>query len=647
MEAGWVSRVWTYQEIKLATDAVVVTEAGFVRFADIVNTLRSKAHSEVGEGYDSTQMGRFPSLFRTYFRLQRNDTVGVTLPDIAIGCGYRNAFDKLDYARSVFPTLGLEWRFGDTIEEAMRKIYEAQKYHATRLIFFHGPPRASYPGWAPAVFPGLVDSKSAAAGTWKLRGMAGEWLTSKVNKIVPSKPGCTILELDNGQSPGSYSLCYISEATKAESPKSIEIFEEAVRKGTAYVLSDEPLVPQKPYARVGLLVEKFTEPSKPEGWVCFTLAIGETTEPYKVEKQEWLLLHENPATDKGKQDSELNYLLERSSQHAPSGYRAENRLHVAAQEGDNDTIASILNSPEYIDFAAQDSRGWTALHYAAAGGHTAAVRTLATNRACLTIPTLNGETPLVLAVDNGHLDTVCELVKAGADVNDSRPKIVSPLVTAARRGNIEMVRLLLRFEADVSLPDGWMGSTPLMSAIPGSGEARDENLAILAEFINAGADMNAFGGPGVSAIAFAVFQRNVAAARMLLAHKADPEGNRALLSPLQDAIDERDVAMVEALLEYGAQVDGPGSEKRFRDGWTPMMWAAAVGDVPIGRLLRDKSSHLLYAVGGKEKWTALHVAAVKGNRFFFKWILEESKKSKYKWDEVDFKTAWQLRTWDT
>ena len=612
-----------------------------MRFADLVNTLRSKAHAEVGDGYDACSVGRFPSLFRTFFRLQRHDHLGVSLPDIAIGCGYRDAFDTLDYARAVFPTLGLTWRFGDSSEDAMKKVYEAQKHHATRLVLFHGPPRALYPGWAPAVFPGMTDSKIADAGVWKLRGMAREWLTHKVNAIVPSKPGCLILELDNGQSPGAYSVCHVSDATAKQSPKSIEIFEEAVRNSTAYLLTDERLVPQQHIARVGLMVEKFTEPSSSEGWVCFTLAIGETEEPYRAEKQEWLLLHENPAKEKGKEESELNYVLERSSQPEPAGFCAEDPLLSAAQKGDSATIASILAGPGYVVADVQDSRGWTALHYAAAAGHAAVIQVLATHNVCLAMGTVNGETPLVLAAENGHTDAVCELVDAGADVNDFAPKGPTPLVAAARRGDPEMVNLLLALGANPSLRDGLIGTTPLMAAIPDQSQPQEASLQILEQLIDAGADFSAVVTPGMCALSMAVFQGNVGSARMLLARGASPDGNPNLLSPLQKAIDERDVKMVEVLLEHRVQVSGPGA--RFRDGWTPIMWAAAVDDVAIGRLLYKHDPALLYAVGGKENWTILHVAAVKGNHFFFKWVLEESKDSGHVWDEIDYqgKTAFE------
>ncbi|RYP41098.1 hypothetical protein DL767_001259 [Monosporascus sp. MG133] len=640
----WLTRVWTYQEIKLATNAIVANNAGFVRFAEIVDTLRSKAHDEVGEGYDTHQEAQFPSMFRTFHRLQRNDQLGVSLPDIAIGCGYREAHEKLDYARSIFPTLGMPWRFGDNIEDAMKKVYEAQKRHAMRLVLYHGPPRASYPGWAPAVFPGLVDSKVITPGTWKLRGMSREWLTSKVKSIVPSKPGCVILELDNQLEPGAYSACNISPAMERQSPKSVELFREAVKNGTAYLLSDEPLIPKRHSARVGLLVEKFTKSPGNEAWVCLTLAIGETEPSYRYERQNWLLLHENPASDTGKQSSELNYLLERSPEPAPSGFQMESRLHAAARDGDITALQSITNSPGYVDINPQDSRGWTPLHYAAAAGQVLSIRALVSHGANLAIPTRNDETPLVLAVDNAHQDAVCELVDAGADANAfAPPRGPSPLVTATRKDNIEMVRLLLLLGADPSLEDGY-NITPLMSAAYLGRGGTD--LEVLRELIDAEAHVDAIVESGLTALEAAVRGGNVPAARALLAHGAEPNGrNPALESPLQHAIEARDAEMVAALLDYGAEVGGPGA--RFKSGWTAMMCAAEAGDVPIGRLLKSRKADM-FATAGKEKWTPLHVAAVKGNKLFFKWLVEEGQKEGHPWSERDYKgrTAFQVKKGD-
>ncbi|KAF2744897.1 hypothetical protein M011DRAFT_407543, partial [Sporormia fimetaria CBS 119925] len=252
----WMTRMWTYQEIKLATNAIIATKSGFVGFSTIVNSLKSLALEEAGQTWDEDAAGKYPSLARTFFRLQRDDDLGITLPDVAIGCGYREAWDRLDYARAVFPTLGIEWRTKYDTQEAMRVLYKTQKHHATRLCLFHGPPRASLPGWAPAVFNGLVDSKVIEPGKWESRGMRRTWLTTKVKSIIPSKPDRLVLALESDFDEQALTVGFISEQTLKESPESVKAFKTAVAQGNAYLLADESLVPPRRFSRIGLLVER-------------------------------------------------------------------------------------------------------------------------------------------------------------------------------------------------------------------------------------------------------------------------------------------------------------------------------------------------------------------------------------------------------
>jgi len=355
-----LTRVWTYQKIKLATNSVVATKAGFVPFSEIVRVLGQRAHAEVGNDFKSDGVGKFPSLYRTMVGLQRDDIAGVSLPDIGFGCGYRKAWDSLDYARAMFPTLGIEWRVGYDLESAMQKVYERQKQHASRLMLFHGPPRAAYPGWAPAVFPGLVDGKIIEAGTWKARGLERSWLTSRVRRIVPSKPGALILELDNERNSGALCLAHVSKEAEQKSPKIVEAFRLAVSKGTAYLLSDELLFPKEHFCRVALAVERFTKASDMEAWVCMTLAIGETEETYRPERSKWLLLHENPVSDRllsGRTLSGLRWAQDVDTSVCPTSQTqvaGATELHIAAQTGEPEIIKFLLSE---TDANVVDARG--------------------------------------------------------------------------------------------------------------------------------------------------------------------------------------------------------------------------------------------------------------------------------------------------
>jgi hypothetical protein len=162
--------MWTYQEIKLATHAIVVTKQGLVNWKEIVDTLRESAELESGE-VQHYHKDKFSSLYETLGRLERNDKLGVSLPDLAYGCGCRKAGVPLDHARALFPTLGLTWKMNYSLEEAMKQIYLSQKDHATRVVLYHGPPRHYWPGWAPATFSDLVDAVILEESAWTRRGL--------------------------------------------------------------------------------------------------------------------------------------------------------------------------------------------------------------------------------------------------------------------------------------------------------------------------------------------------------------------------------------------------------------------------------------------------------------------------------------------
>ncbi|TPX12492.1 uncharacterized protein E0L32_006904 [Thyridium curvatum] len=621
----WATRVWTYQEIKLATNAVIATKAGFVGFADMVGDLESKARSEVGENYLVDAPGKYPSLCKTFRRLRLYGDDVISLPDIAIGCGYRNAWDPLDYARAMFPTLQLKWRLGDGLDDAMQKVYTAQKRHATRLALFHGPPRASWPGWAPATFPGLVDCKINTAGVWKKRGMSRKWLTSKVRRIVPSKPGCLVLELENGQDPGAYTVGFISEETQKKSPESVREFEKAVSNGSAYLLSDEPLIPKKTFSRVGLLVERFPKSPDFEAWVCLTLAVGETEETYLAEEFEWLLLHENPVSERtmsGKGASELNYQLECSSRWASPGHQGRLPLHQAAESDDVAELISALTASNVND---TDERNWMPLHCAASAGSTRAVRVLKDHGAVLNAATIDGQTPLILAVEYGHQDTVFELIEAGVDINDCTYSLASPLTAAIRRGDAEMTRLVLALGADPSQPDG-LGFLPLISAVTASelNEDEEESTELLDALLEAGAEVDGTStGMDLTALAVASRQGSVRAMSKLLDAGANPNAGGHSCPPIYFALTSRSFEAVQMLVEAGATVDG--DRVRFgKEELTPMMCAAEAGDINIGRLLLKKGAVLDATSSGLENWTALHIAVHHKNDLFAKWLTEEA-----------------------
>ncbi|KAK4665365.1 hypothetical protein QC763_401225 [Podospora pseudopauciseta] len=71
-------------------------------------------------------------------RLWSNDPAnpGVVLGfgNIVVGCTKREAGDISNNARALFPVIGLEWEHGLSIDDGMRKIYEARRHEAVKMV---------------------------------------------------------------------------------------------------------------------------------------------------------------------------------------------------------------------------------------------------------------------------------------------------------------------------------------------------------------------------------------------------------------------------------------------------------------------------------------------------------------------------------
>jgi ankyrin repeat protein len=78
---------------------------------------------------------------------------------------------------------------------------------------------------------------------------------------------------------------------------------------------------------------------------------------------------------------------------------------------------------------------------------------------------LNGWTPLMIAVAEGHVSTTSILLQSGAKPNITNSQGRSALMFAAWYGNKELVAMLLKAGADPNIvPDDREGMTALMAA---------------------------------------------------------------------------------------------------------------------------------------------------------------------------------------
>ncbi|HEY3177407.1 MAG TPA: ankyrin repeat domain-containing protein [Casimicrobiaceae bacterium] len=133
---------------------------------------------------------------------------------------------------------------------------------------------------------------------------------------------------------------------------------------------------------------------------------------------------------------------------ARNGYRATIDVLIAAKAnvnaknrvGDTPLMAAALNG--HLEIARKlraqgadlDPRGWTPLIYAATGGHDDVVTYLLDQGANINAQSPNGTTALMMAVREGRASTFDLLLRRGADVQHRNENGVSAL-DWAKRGN--------------------------------------------------------------------------------------------------------------------------------------------------------------------------------------------------------------------
>lgn len=166
---------------------------------------------------------------------------------------------------------------------------------------------------------------------------------------------------------------------------------------------------------------------------------------------------------------------------------------------------------------------------------------------------------LVIAAARRNIEVVEMLIDAGADVNGFNARGETPLSTAAVDGNDEeMVRFLLGKGADINAIVE--GSDFYNTALQASLFHGNEDISYL--LLANGARLNApIASWGSSELAYAVQTNSIRLVREVLDRGAEinlaPSDDRGYTA-LQAAARHSDMAMVQLLLENGADVNAPG-----------------------------------------------------------------------------------------
>ncbi|HWP84235.1 MAG TPA: ankyrin repeat domain-containing protein [Terriglobia bacterium] len=198
-----------------------------------------------------------------------------------------------------------------------------------------------------------------------------------------------------------------------------------------------------------------------------------------------------------------------------------------------------------------------------------AVRSLLQQKVDVNAPQGDGATALSWAAHWDDLEMADLLLAAGANVNAANDYGITPLWLACVNRSPAMVDKLLAAGANPNAAT-WTGETALMTA------AATGNLAIVRSLLDHGADVNAKEpARGQTALMWAIAEGHPEVARLLIERGADIRARthrREGFSPM-------------VIRGYGGSI-----EATPEGGYTPLLFAARVGDLETARLLVAKGA---------------------------------------------------------
>ena len=245
---------------------------------------------------------------------------------------------------------------------------------------------------------------------------------------------------------------------------------------------------------------------------------------------------------------------------------------------------------------------------------------------------LDGKTPLIIAVGNSYIDTAKILIENGTNINavdiegwsalsyavnngdieiaklllENKAKIKDELLIAIKspivESRINMMKLLIDNKANINYTDE-NGFNPLNIAIESG------NMELTKFLITNGANVNSLMQDGVSLIGYAIAQNNMDLLQILIENGANvnnTNGDSWTDTPLKTASRLGLDNVVRILLTRNADINAVDM-----NGNTALHTAALNSQLSVVKLLLEKNPNL--DIQNKVGNTALHLAVISGN----------------------------------
>jgi len=256
-------------------------------------------------------------------------------------------------------------------------------------------------------------------------------------------------------------------------------------------------------------------------------------------------------------------------------------LLEAVKAGSVDQVGKFISSGAYVN--SRQKFGYTALHYAAWGGHKDIAELLLAKGADVNAATWLGDTPLHSAAERNRHDIAALLISVGGNVNAKGSFGRTPLQHAARLGNRKIAQLLLANGAEVNDRDDGHDS-PLYGAAQGG------HADVAALLISSGADLGSKYRGGLTPLYRAAEEGHKDVVNLLIASGADINVmSKRGEAPLHVAAEQGHAEVVELLIEKGANVNAMGDATRYANP-APLHRAARYGRLSVAQLLIAKGA---------------------------------------------------------
>jgi uncharacterized protein len=192
-------------------------------------------------------------------------------------------------------------------------------------------------------------------------------------------------------------------------------------------------------------------------------------------------------------------------------YAQDLKLHGAVAAGDLPQVSQLIESG--ADINAKDGDGQTALLVAVQNNQIEIAKALTAAGADINVQASNKDTPWLLAGASGRTEIIEAMIPLGPDLSIRNRFGGNALIPACERAHVETIKLLLTTEIDVNHVNNLGWTCLLEIVILGDGGSRHQEAARLV--LAAGADPNLADKNGVTPLAHARANGQTETARLI------------------------------------------------------------------------------------------------------------------------------------